>query len=283
MGSKGQGGGPRRPAGAPPRPAFGEVTQEFMLRGQRARQTQHAAGRAGETTQMIMLRAGIDRAGKARSRLRAGILVLVFAAAAAGVVVGSATLVQTVEWKIPVSPGRVAPKKVAAQPAVEIRASHASPAPSAAPAPAPALAPAAGSTEAVRSAAPLTSGERKNLDLLSAKQDAKPLAVPVAEAAALPPALSDAQVKRTITRSNHAFQSCISSAMRRREFRSGRMVLTVTVAPSGSVTRAVIDRPGVDRSDLGACLKSACRRMIFPKFQGSPFEVEIPLVIASGG
>jgi hypothetical protein len=220
----------------------------------------------------VLMKAGVDRRGQIRSRFRVGLAVALLALAALGTVVGALTLVRMVEWKIPSTPGRDAPRPppraqpqradlartrtVLPQEVIQASRSRASPG--------------------------IASQDRKVLDLLSAKEDAKPIAVPVVDPSAAPQTLSDEQVKRTIRRSQPAFESCIDASLRRRRFRGGRIVVSLTVVPSGAVSRAVIEEPTVERSDLGACLRSACKRMVFPRFQGPAFEVQVPLLLAAG-
>jgi hypothetical protein len=133
-----------------------------------------------------------------------------------------------------------------------------------------------------RASSGMASADREVLDLMNAKEDAKPIAVPVVDPAATPLALTDEQVKRTIRRSQSAFESCIAASLRRRGFRGGRILMSVTVTPSGTVSRAAIDAPAVERSELGSCLKSACKRMVFPPFRGPAFELQMPLLLAAG-
>jgi hypothetical protein len=114
---------------------------------------------------------------------------------------------------------------------------------------------------------------------------------PPKKAAAAPPPASPAPAERrgppsreqvvNVVRANwKAFQSCIGEATRRNPGLdlAGRTVnLRMTVQPSGSVNYPTLDDAGLTRTDLGACLKSAARQMVFPRFQGDPFSVEVPL------
>ena len=58
--------------------------------------------------------------------------------------------------------------------------------------------------------------------------------------------------------------------------------VAATIAPSGAVSAARIDNRAVDESALGACLKGATGRIIFPSFPGKPVDVDIPIVVTAG-
>jgi hypothetical protein len=66
-------------------------------------------------------------------------------------------------------------------------------------------------------------------------------------------------------------------------FKGGKVNISFTIGASGIVTKASLDRPDIDTTDLGTCLKEKAKRMIFPSFQGDSFEVESPLLLAKGG
>ena len=38
----------------------------------------------------------------------------------------------------------------------------------------------------------------------------------------------------------------------------------------------------VDESALGACLKRATKQIVFPRFAGTPFDVDIPISVGPG-
>jgi predicted Zn finger-like uncharacterized protein len=79
-----------------------------------------------------------------------------------------------------------------------------------------------------------------------------------------------------------AFKGCIENELKRNpQFKGGKVNITFTIAPSGTVIKAAIDKPDVDKSDLGGCLKEKAKRMVFPRFEGEAFEVESPLVLAA--
>lgn len=95
--------------------------------------------------------------------------------------------------------------------------------------------------------------------------------------------LTPAQVRRKLDESRGALQVCIDDALRREpNLRVGRIHIATTIAPSGQVTSARIDKRAVDESALGACLKRATRRIAFPQFGGDAFAVDIPIVVTAG-
>ena len=107
-----------------------------------------------------------------------------------------------------------------------------------------------------------------------------------AEAQAAPPAaigLTADQVRRKLDEHKPALQDCVDDALRHDPtLRVGKIHVATTIAPSGQVTAARIDRQNVDESALGACLKRATQRIVFPQFSGVGFDVDIPISVGSG-
>jgi len=103
---------------------------------------------------------------------------------------------------------------------------------------------------------------------------------------AAPPAaigLTADQVRRKLDENKPALQDCVDDALRRDpSLKVGKIHVATTIAPSGQVTAARIDRQNVDESALGACLKRATQRIIFPQFSGAAFDVDIPISVGSG-
>jgi predicted Zn finger-like uncharacterized protein len=93
-------------------------------------------------------------------------------------------------------------------------------------------------------------------------------------------------VKKKLDENKGSLQRCIDEALRRDPrdpaLRAGRIRITTTIAPSGAVIGAKIDKRGVDESALGACLKGATGRIVFPPFPGKPVDVDIPIVVTAG-
>jgi hypothetical protein len=113
---------------------------------------------------------------------------------------------------------------------------------------------------------------------------------PSSEEAAQAPAVEKADsgltaddVRKKLDQNKGALQGCIDQALRREpNLRVGKIHIATTIAPSGSVTAAKIDKRTVDESPLGSCLKRATRRIVFPAFAGDAFDVDIPIVVTAG-
>jgi predicted Zn finger-like uncharacterized protein len=91
------------------------------------------------------------------------------------------------------------------------------------------------------------------------------------------------QVRRKLDEHKPALQDCVDDALRQDPtLRVGKIHVATTIAPSGQVTAARIDRENVDESPLGACLKRATREIVFPQFSGVAFDVDIPISVGSG-
>ncbi|HZX97363.1 MAG TPA: GYF domain-containing protein [Myxococcales bacterium] len=112
-------------------------------------------------------------------------------------------------------------------------------------------------------------------------------AAPPPKPAAAPPALSTGltadQVRRKLDENKPALQGCVDEALRHDpHLRVGKIHIATTIAPSGQVTAARIDRRAVEEAPLGACLRKATRRIVFPQFSGQAFDVDIPIVVSAG-
>src|SRR5262249_23912158 len=166
------------------------------------------------------------------------------------------------------------PRRPPPPPAREARAAS-SRKPSSAPGP---VAPAAVRPE------PPASPELKKLYGDTRKADVGPTAVPTlsAPAAAVGGGPNQQALAKVVAQSGPAFQSCIEQQLKRTpNFRGGKVNLVATVGASGTVKQARLDRKEIDVSDLGSCLKSRARRLVFPSFEGEDVEVEIPLVLTA--
>ncbi len=151
------------------------------------------------------------------------------------------------------------------------------------PPPAPAPAPAASAPE-LRATPRLASRERRLLDLLARKQDAAPVGVEDEEAAAsAKSALDPVAAEKVISAHRRVFDACVSRALRLNPSLklARRATMVVTVHPDGSVAKASIAEEQVDRSDLGACLANAARRMVFPAFDGDAIDIAMPLSLSA--
>ena len=77
-------------------------------------------------------------------------------------------------------------------------------------------------------------------------------------------------------------QKCVSDAVKYSpNLKVGLIHISATIAPTGQVTSAKIDKKVVDDSSLGTCLKIATRRIVFPPFTGDAVVVDIPIMVSS--
>ncbi len=93
-------------------------------------------------------------------------------------------------------------------------------------------------------------------------------------------ALSQDVVNRVVGANRKAFGTCIAAAGSSDVKLDGRRVaLRITVNTNGTVTYPTLDDQSLNATEMGQCLKSAARLMIFPKFKGDPFHYELPLIL----
>jgi hypothetical protein len=112
------------------------------------------------------------------------------------------------------------------------------------------------------------------------KTEEKPAAPAPQEQPGAAPALSQEQLLRKVDESKPALQGCVDEALKRDpSLRVGKILISTTIAPSGAVTSARIDQKAVDQSPLGACLKTAARKLQFPPFTGEALAVDIPIAV----
>jgi predicted Zn finger-like uncharacterized protein len=95
--------------------------------------------------------------------------------------------------------------------------------------------------------------------------------------------LEPAMVAEVFAKNIKAFQACVETELRRNPaFKGGKVIIGFTIGPSGVVTKASLDRGDLEGTELGICLKKRARTMVFPSFEGEPFDVESPLIMAKG-
>lgn len=94
-------------------------------------------------------------------------------------------------------------------------------------------------------------------------------------------ALTPDVVNKVIGANRKAFSTCIAAASGSDVKLDGRRVaLRITVNTNGTVTYPTLDDQSLNTTEMGQCLKSAARLMIFPKFKGDPFHYEVPLILS---
>jgi hypothetical protein len=94
-------------------------------------------------------------------------------------------------------------------------------------------------------------------------------------------AMTPEVVQRVLNANRKAFASCIASAGSDVRLDGRRVVLKLTVNSSGAVAYPTLDDVTLNPTEMGQCLKSAARLMIFPRFRGDPFHVEVPLTLSN--
>lgn len=93
-------------------------------------------------------------------------------------------------------------------------------------------------------------------------------------------ALTQEVVNKVVGANRKAFTACITNASEGSIKLDGRRVaLRITVNTNGTVTYPTLDDQSLNATEMGQCLKSAARLMIFPKFKGDPFHYEVPLIL----
>jgi DNA-directed RNA polymerase subunit RPC12/RpoP len=125
-----------------------------------------------------------------------------------------------------------------------------------------------------------TERERRERD--AADKDRKERERLAAAAAAQPESegLTQAQIESVLRSTRKAFDGCLAGARGKEPRLDGRRVLLrLNIQPSGTVTYPTLDDVTLSGTDLGSCLKSAARLMVFPKFRGDTLHVEVPLVL----
>ncbi|MBZ4419616.1 AgmX/PglI C-terminal domain-containing protein [Myxococcus sp. RHSTA-1-4] len=92
---------------------------------------------------------------------------------------------------------------------------------------------------------------------------------------------SDEEVERVVDKAQEAFRSCVENELRKNpSFRVGKVTLTATVGTSGKVKAATLDKPALNRSAVGTCIRDRAKNMVFSAFSGEDVDLEIPLVLS---
>ncbi len=121
------------------------------------------------------------------------------------------------------------------------------------------------------------------LDLLSRKEDApaasstpEPEARGAGAGAGVP---GIAEVQALVQRNRSGFDACVEGAGPDAHLAGRKVMLSVTVNPSGIVTSPRLDDPLLDGSAAGVCLKSAARKLVASPFSGEAVRVRVPLTL----
>jgi hypothetical protein len=134
------------------------------------------------------------------------------------------------------------------------------------------------------SPAPAPSQSEVTPEPAEAQAQAKPIEVAPQLTPSGPPQgpLTAEQLRRKLDEAKPALQLCVDRALPKEKVHVGRIHISTTIAPTGQVTAARIDKRTVDESALGTCLKRATQKITFPAFSGSPFDLDIPIVVTAG-
>jgi DNA-directed RNA polymerase subunit RPC12/RpoP len=109
-------------------------------------------------------------------------------------------------------------------------------------------------------------------------------AVPVAPEPLLPDAataLTPEVVQGVIRGSQPQFAACMAQGGSDLKLEGRRVVLKFSVAGSGAVNYPTLDDQTLTQTELGLCLKKVARGMVFPRFKGDPYHLEVPLTLSN--
>lgn len=121
------------------------------------------------------------------------------------------------------------------------------------------------------------SGEKQDVGP-EVREDAEVAAPDSSEGSGPPPE----ELARVMGQVQPAIQSCIDAELKKNpKFRGGKVMLTATVGASGAVKRVSFDRPDVEGSKVGTCIKQRAKRMVFSSFEGEDVDLQIPLVLGT--
>jgi hypothetical protein len=118
--------------------------------------------------------------------------------------------------------------------------------------------------------------------------EAKPSPVPTAKRE---PAVRDAAtvidpgaIQEAFIRVRPLYRLCaVTEVTRDPEAKLGTIVASLTIAPTGAVTKVAFDRPDLASSQVGQCVRGALAKMTFPAFEGSPAVLRQPISLEVPG
>ncbi|ABC82791.1 zinc-ribbon domain-containing protein [Anaeromyxobacter dehalogenans] len=108
-----------------------------------------------------------------------------------------------------------------------------------------------------------------------------PASAPAADAGEASGSLTPERIQQVIATSRPRFDACLAEARPGRGLAlDGRTVnLRVAITPAGAATYPTFDDVTIGSTELGACLKAAARQMAFPRFEGEPVRIEVPITL----
>jgi hypothetical protein len=96
--------------------------------------------------------------------------------------------------------------------------------------------------------------------------------------------LAPAAVQGAIARGKPGFDKCVETALTAPggdALAGRRIALLVAVGNAGTVEASEVEDPDVEGSPLGACLRRAAGRLVFPPFDGEVVGVRVPLQVGA--
>lgn len=91
--------------------------------------------------------------------------------------------------------------------------------------------------------------------------------------------LNPAAISKTLAAHKKDYISCVSKLAQVNASES--LTVTLTIDPTGAVTSVELDNWRVAQSALGICVTKVSRAVTFPKFDGEPVMVELPLTLST--
>ena len=111
--------------------------------------------------------------------------------------------------------------------------------------------------------------------------EAKPTAVPTPKKETVRDArtvFEAAAIDEALIRARPFYRLCaVGETKRNPDSKLGTVQATLTIAPSGSVTKVSLDRADLASSPLGQCVRDALAKLTFPAFEGSPAVLKVTI------
>lgn len=98
----------------------------------------------------------------------------------------------------------------------------------------------------------------------------------------MPGPLPDPEVVTVIRRNLPGVKGCYEVEERSGTVGSGKAIVSLEIAPAGTVSNVLVDAPAFVASKLPACIQSRARGWTFPKFTEGPKKFSYPFVFAGG-
>ena len=98
----------------------------------------------------------------------------------------------------------------------------------------------------------------------------------------MPGPLPDPEVVTVIRRNLPGVKGCYEVEERAGTVGSGKAIVSLEIAPAGTVSNVAVDAPDFAASKLPACIQSRARGWTFPKFTEGPKKFSYPFVFVGG-